>query len=146
MKKGIVFAFAIALMVLFVGCGIQNQLSGTAWGDANYKSSYELYKKSGAPASTVSGTYYEFISDGSYNTYDKDLLSSDSGQLPGMQIPDRYYESIYPSGTWFCEGHELHMKLNGSSVGIIYNASISGDTLTLEDKSGSAYMELYRIK
>lgn len=31
MKKGIVFALAIALMVLFVGCGLQNQLAGTKW-------------------------------------------------------------------------------------------------------------------
>lgn len=134
MKKGIVIGLAIALMVLFVGCGLKSQLNDTAWGDTEYVENYKLHKNNGLPAYYVTGLYYKFNSDGTYDTYDKELF------------PGSYYESIYPSGTWFCEGHELHMKVDGSSVGTIYDASISGDTLTLKDKSGSAFLELYRIE
>lgn len=143
MKKGIVIGLAIALMVLFVGCGLKSQLNDTAWGDTEYVENYKLHKNNGLPAYYVTGLYYKFNSDGTYDTFNKALLSD--SQIPGMQdMPVR--PGLYPSGTWFCEGHELHMKVDGSSVGTIYDASISGDTLTLEDKSGSAYMELYRIK
>ena len=124
MKKGIVIGLAIALMVLFVGCGLKSQLNDTAWGDTEYVENHNH----------LTGLYYKFNSDGTYDTYDKELFS------------DSYYESTHPSGTWFCEGHELHMKVDGSSVGTIYDASISGDTLTLKDKSGSAFLELYRIE
>ena len=104
MKKGIVIALAIAIVFLFTGCGIQNQLSGTKWQN--------------------SGAYYWFNSDGTYEVYD----------------------TFYTTGTWFCEGHELHMKPKGSSVGTIYDASISGNTLTLKDKLGSSFIELYRVE
>ena len=143
MKKGIVIALAIAVVFMFVGCGIQNQLKDTEWGDETYVEKLKLYETTGMPASYVTGVYYKFNADGTYDTFNKALLSD--SQIPGMQdMPVR--PGLYPSGTWFCEGHELHMKVDGSSVGTIYDASISGDTLTLEDKSGSAYMELYRIK
>lgn len=134
MKKGIVIALAIAVVFMFVGCGLKSQLNDTAWGDTEYVENYKLHKNNGLPAYYVTGLYYKFNSDGTYDTYDKELFS------------DSYYESTHPSGTWFCEGHELHMKVDGSSVGTIYDASISGDTLTLKDKSGSAFLELYMIE
>ena len=143
MKKGIVIALAIAVMFMFVSCGIQNQLKDTEWGDETYVENLKSYENAGMPAGYVTGVYYKFNADGTYDTFNKALLSD--SQIPDMQdMPVR--PGLYPSGKWSCEGNELHMMQNGSSVGIIYNASISGDTLTLEDKSGSAYMELYRIK
>ena len=130
MKKGIVIGLAIALMVLFVGCGLKSQLKDTAWGDTEYVEKHNH----------LTGLYYKFNSDGTYDTYDKDLVAD-------MDDYNReWYSSKFPSGTWFCEGHELHMKVDGSSVGTIYDASISGDTLTLKEKSGSAFLELYRIE
>ena len=137
MKKGIVIGLAIALMVLFVGCGLKSQLKDTAWGDTNC---LKIYKQNKEALYFAYGIYFKFNSDGTYDTYDKDLVAD---------IDDfnrEYYSSNFPSGTWFCEGHELHMKVDGSSVGTIYDASISGDTLTLKDKSGSAFLELYRIE
>jgi uncharacterized lipoprotein NlpE involved in copper resistance len=140
MKKGIVIALAIAVVFMFVGCGIQSQLKDTAWGDTEYVENYKLHKNNGLPAYYVTGLYYKFNSDGTYDTCDKDLVAD-------MDDFNReWYLSKFPSGTWFCEGHELHMKVDGSSVGTIYDASISGDTLTLKDKSGSAFLELYRIE
>ena len=137
MKKGIVIGLAIALMVLFVGCGLKSQLKDTAWGDTNCLKSYERNKEG---LYFERGTYYKFNSDGTYDTCNKDLVAD-------MNDYNReFYLSKFPSGTWFCEGHELHMKVDGSSVGTIYDASISGDTLTLKDKSGSAFLELYRIE
>ena len=62
MKKGIVIALAIAVVFMFVGCGVQNQLANTKWQmkytDEDYSLVYSYeFKESGDLISIVTETY-----------------------------------------------------------------------------------------
>ena len=62
MKKGIVIALAIAVVFLFVGCGVQNQLANTKWQmkitDEDYSLVYSYeFKENGYLIEIVTETY-----------------------------------------------------------------------------------------
>ena len=128
MKKGIAIALAL-VMVLFVGCGLENQLSGTKW-EIRASETYE-----GMTIESV--VTYDFQKDG-------DFVMSLGVFVGGVSAESQSY-----SGSWVVDGDELTIKLTveGESYVGYFIADIDGDTLTLTDKDDSSYKEvLTRVK
>ena len=128
MKKGIAIALAL-VMVLFVGCGLASQLSGTKW-EIRASETYE-----GMTIESV--VTYDFQKGG-------DFVMSLGVFVGGVSASSQSY-----SGSWVVAGDELtiNVTMEGESYVGYFIADIDGDTLTLTDKDDSSYKEvLTRVK
>ena len=124
MKKGIVIALAIAVVFLFVGCGVQNQLANTKWQmkytDEDYSLVYSYeFKESGDLISIVTETY-----EGESETSDP------------------------AKGKWFCVDNMLFIEDSEDYplVDGCYLAEIKKDELLLTVEDGYTMYKLTKVK
>ena len=124
MKKGIVIALAIAFMVLFVGCGVQNQLANTKWQmkytDEDYSLVYSYEFKE-------SGYLFEIVT----KTYEGESKSYDSKKCK-----------------WFCVDNMLFIEdsdFSGLENGC-YLAEIKKDELLLTVENANTMYKLTKVK
>lgn len=120
MKKGLAIALALVMMVLFVGCGLASQLSGTKW-EIRESETYE-----GMTVESV--VTFDFQKGG-------DFVMSLGAFVGGVSAASQSY-----SGSWVVEGDELTIKftMEGESYVGYFIADIDGDTLTLTAKDDSS--------
>lgn len=117
MKKGIVFALAIALMVLFVGCGLQNQLTGTKW---------EM-------------KYVEY--DYSRTTVTFDI--KESGSLLETTSYDGY--AYTEEGKWFCADDILFLEGDDLIYEGCYEVEINKDEMILTMEDSGTFIKLTKV-
>ena len=113
MKKGIVISVAIALMVLFVGCGISSQLAGTKW------------------QMKYSGKDYT-------DTYIFDLKESGDLTITVTETYDGESYSNTEEGKWFCADDLLFIEGDTNFDGC-YTVEIIKDEMILAEQSGYFY-------
>lgn len=118
MKKGIVFALAIALMVLFVGCGLQNQLAGTKW---------EM----------------KYVEDDYSETVTFDL--KESGSL--LETTTYVYEgkSYTEEGKWFCADDILFLEGDDLIFEGCYEVEINKDEMILTMEDSGIFIKLTKV-
>ena len=116
MKKGIAITLALVMMVLFVGCGLANQLVGTAWEYRIFDGGVETvetleFKEDNVLTVTITG-YYEGVEMLSYSA----------------------------NGTWSVFGNELTMEytIMGETVSGYTIAEVKGDEWILTDPDNSS--------
>lgn len=133
MKKGLAIALALVMMVLFVGCGLANQLSGTKW---EYVVNEEI----------VEGYHFEEVLIYEFKKGDVFVMSVNM-RVDGEVIPE-YTESV--TGTWVVDGDELTIRYSaeGESYIEIFTAEVDGDTLKLSTSSNgiSVTIPFTRVK
>lgn len=124
MKKGIVIALAIAVVFLFVGCGVQNQLANTKWQmkytDEDYSQVYS----------------YEFKESG-------DLISIETETYEGES------ETSDPKKSkWFCVDNMLFIEDSEDYLleDGCYLAEIKKDELLLTVEDGYTMYKLTKVK
>lgn len=116
MKKGIVFALAIALMVLFVGCGLQNQLAGTKW---------EM----------------KYVEDDYSRTVTFDL--KESGSLLETTTYDG--KSYTEEGKWFCADDILFLEGDDLTYKGCYEVEINKDEMILTVEDSGFFIKLTKV-
>jgi hypothetical protein len=133
MKKGIAITLALVMMVLFVGCGLANQLEGTKWEYVVYEETYE-------------GSHFEEVLIYEFNKDDVFVMSVNM-RVDGQVVPE-YTESV--KGTWAVDGDELTIRYSaeGESYIEIWTAEVDGDTLNLSTSSAgiSVTIPFTRVK
>lgn len=115
MKKGIVFALAIALMILFVGCGLQNQLAGTKW-EMKYDDSETVtfnLKESGTLLETTTYVY-----EG---------------------------KSYTEEGKWFCADDILFLEGDDLIYEGCYEVEINKDEMILTMEDSGIFIKLTKV-
>ena len=122
MKKGIAITLALVMMVLFVGCGLANQLEGTKW---------EITEsEDGATEKLV------------FNFQEESKLYS----MPEYDIE----ESFSMSGSWSVDGDQLTISYNDGEETVTETATaeIDGDklTLTVTEDGETEKVVLTRVK
>ena len=124
MKKGIVIGLAIAVVFLFVGCGVQNQLAGTKWQmkytDEDYSLVYSYEFKE-------SGYLFEIVTE----TYEGESETSDPKK-----------------SKWFCVDNMLFIEdsnFSGLKNGC-YLAEIKKDELLLTVENANTMYKLTKVK
>ena len=127
MKKGIAITLALVMMVLFVGCGLANQLEGTKW---------EMTEtEEGATSKLV----FDFQKEGK-------LVLTYSISMPEYNIN----QSFPMSGTWSVDGDQLTISYTdeGETITETATAEIDGDklTLTVTEDGETSKMVLTRVK
>lgn len=120
MKKGIVIALAITLMVLFVGCGLQNQLAGTKW-EMKY----------------VNEEYNTSV------TYTFDLKESGDFVLTFTETYDDESDSSSEEGKWFCADDQLFIE--GTELDGCYTVEIKKDEMTLAAEEEGYFFKLTKV-
>ena len=127
MKKGIAITLALVMMVLFVGCGLANQLEGTKW---------EM-------SETVDGATEKLVFD--FQKESK-LVLTVSYSMPEYDIE----ESFSMVGSWSVDGDQLTISYNdgGETVTETATAEIDGDklTLTVTEEGETSKMVLTRVE
>lgn len=115
MKKGIAITLALVMMVLFVGCGLANQLVGTKW----------EYRVSEDEIETVQTLEFK---------EDDVLVVTIAAYYDGAEMLN--YSA---TGTWSVVGNELTMEytLMGETVSGYTIVDIQGDKLVLTDPNDS---------
>ncbi len=127
MKKGIAITLALVMMVLFVGCGLANQLEGTKWEITESEDGYTQklvfdFQKESKLVLTVSYSMPEYDIDSSYSM----------------------------GGSWSVDGDQLTISYNydGETVKETCTAEIDGDklTLTVTEDGETEKMVLTRVE
>ena len=127
MKKGIAITLALVMMVLFVGCGLANQLEGTKWEITESEDGYTEklvfdFQKESKLVLTVSYSMPEYDIDSSYSM----------------------------GGSWSVDGDQLTISYNydGETVKETCTAEIDGDklTLTVTEDGETEKMVLTRVE
>ena len=127
MKKGIAITLALVMMVLFVGCGLANQLEGTKWEITESEDGYTQklvfdFQKESKLVLTVSYSMPEYDIDSSYSM----------------------------GGSWSVDGDQLTISYNydGETVKETCTAEIDGDklTLTVTEDGETEKVVLTRVK
>ena len=126
MKKGIAITLALVMMVLFVGCGLANQLEGTKW---------EITEsEDGATTKLV----FDFQKESK-------LVLTYSFSMPGYDVI-----SYSMGGSWSVDGDQLTISYNydGETVKETCTAEIDGDklTLTVTEDGETEKMVLTRVE
>lgn len=126
MKKGIAITLALVMMVLFVGCGLANQLEGTKW---------EITE-------TEDGVTQKLVFD--FQKESK-LVLTVSVSVPGYDVI-----SYSMGGSWSVDGDQLTISYNydGETVKETATAEIDGDklTLTVTEDGETEKMVLTRVE
>lgn len=127
MKKGIAITLALVMMVLFVGCGLANQLEGTKW---------EM-------SETVDGATEKLV----FNFQEESkLVLTVSYSMPEYDIE----ESFSMSGSWSVDGDQLTISYNDGEETVTETATaeIDGDklTLTVTEDGETEKVVLTRVK
>lgn len=120
MKKGIVFALAIALMVLFVGCGLQNQLAGTKW---------EM----------------KYVEDDYSRTVTFDLKESGSLVVTTTDVYDDESDSYTEEGKWFCADDILFLEGDDLIYEGCYEVEINKDEMILTVEDSGIFVKLTKV-
>lgn len=127
MKKGIAITLALVMMVLFVGCGLANQLEGTKW---------EM-------SETVDGATEKLVFD--FQKESK-LVLTVSYSMPEYDIE----ESFSMGGSWSVDGDQLTISYTDGEETVTETATaeIDGDklTLTVTEDGETEKMVLTRVK
>lgn len=127
MKKGIAITLALVMMVLFVGCGLANQLEGTKW---------EM-------SETVDGATEKLVFD--FQKESK-LVLTVSYSMPEYDIE----ESFSMTGSWSVDGDQLTISYTdgGETITETATAEIDGDklTLTVTEDGETEKVVLTRVK
>lgn len=127
MKKGIAITLALVMMVLFVGCGLANQLEGTKW---------EM-------SETVDGATEKLV----FNFQkDSKLVLTVSYSMPEYDIDS----SFSMSGSWSVDGDQLTISYTDGvdTITETATAEIDGDklTLTVTEDGETEKVVLTRVK
>ncbi|MBP3449390.1 MAG: DUF5004 domain-containing protein [Spirochaetaceae bacterium] len=127
MKKGIAITLALVMMVLFVGCGLANQLEGTKW---------EM-------SETVDGATEKLV----FNFQEESkLVLTVSYSMPEYDIE----ESFSMSGSWSVDGDQLTISYTDGvdTITETATAEIDGDklTLTVTEDGETEKVVLTRVK
>lgn len=127
MKKGIAITLALVMMVLFVGCGLANQLEGTKW---------EM-------SETVDGATEKLV----FNFQkDSKLVLTVSYSMPEYDIDS----SFSMSGSWSVDGDQLTISYTDGEETVTETATaeIDGDklTLTVTEDGETEKVVLTRVK
>lgn len=127
MKKGIAITLALVMMVLFVGCGLANQLEGTKW---------EM-------SETVDGATEKLV----FNFQEESkLVLTVSYSMPEYDIDS----SFSMSGSWSVDGDQLTISYNDGEETVTETATaeIDGDklTLTVTEDGETEKVVLTRVK
>lgn len=126
MKKGIAITLALVMMVLFVGCGLANQLEGTKWEITESEDGYTQklvfdFQKESKLVLTVS-----------------------------VSVPDYPVQSFSMGGSWSVDGDQLTISYNDGeeTVSETATAEIDGDklTLTVTEDGETSKMVLTRVE
>lgn len=132
MKKGIAITLALVMMVLFVGCGLANQLEGTKW-------ELRQSESSGGVTSEIIVTY-DFQKD---NVFKMSMDFYMNGELIS-----EYSGSA--TGKWYVDGDELTIEHTegGVTTKEVCTAEIDGDVLKLSMTDGGVTqtISLNRVK
>lgn len=127
MKKGIAITLALVMMVLFVGCGLANQLEGTKWEITESEDGY------------TQKLVFDFQKDSK-------LVLTVSYSMPEYDIDSSYSMS----GSWSVDGDQLTISYNydGETVSETATAEIDGDklTLTVTEDGETSKMVLTRVE
>lgn len=127
MKKGIAITLALVMMVLFVGCGLANQLEGTKWEITESEDGYTQklvfdFQKESKLVLTVSYSMPEYDIDSSFSM----------------------------SGSWSVDGDQLTISYTdgGETITETATAEIDGDklTLTITEDGETEKMVLTRVE
>lgn len=120
MKKGIVFALAIALMVLFVGCGLQNQLAGTKW---------EM----------------KYVEDDDSETVTFDLKESGPLLVTTTVVYNGESDSYTEEGKWFCADDILFLEGDDLTYEGCYEVEINKDEMILTVEDSGFFIKLTKV-
>lgn len=127
MKKGIAITLALVMMVLFVGCGLANQLEGTKW---------EITESEDGYTQKLVFNFQE----------ESKLVITVSYSMPEYDIE----ESFSMGGSWSVDGDQLTISYNdgGETVTETATAEIDGDklTLTVTEDGETSKMVLTRVE
>lgn len=127
MKKGIAITLALVMMVLFVGCGLANQLEGTKWEITDSEGGY------------TQKLVFDFQKDSK-------LVLTVSYSMPGYDIE----ESFSMPGSWSVDGDQLTVSYTDGvdTITETATAEIDGDklTLTVTEDGETEKMVLTRVK
>lgn len=127
MKKGIAITLALVMMVLFVGCGLANQLEGTKW---------EITESEDGVTQKLVFNFQE----------ESKFVLTVSVSVPEFD----YEESFSMSGSWSVDGDQLTISYNdgGETVTETATAEIDGDklTLTVTEDGETEKVVLTRVK
>jgi hypothetical protein len=127
MKKGIAITLALVMMVLFVGCGLANQLEGTKWEITESEDGY------------TEKLVFDFQKESK-------LVLTVSYSMPEYDIE----ESFSMGGSWSVDGDQLTISYNdgGETVTETATAEIDGDklTLTVTEDGETSKMVLTRVE
>ena len=127
MKKGIAITLALVMMVLFVGCGLANQLEGTKWEITESEDGY------------TEKLVFDFQKESK-------LVLTVSYSMPEYDIE----ESFSMGGSWSVDGDQLTISYNydGETVKETCTAEIDGDklTLTVTEDGETEKMVLTRVE
>ena len=127
MKKGIAITLALVMMVLFVGCGLANQLEGTKWEITESEDGY------------TEKLVFDFQKESK-------LVLTVSYSMPEYDIE----ESFSMGGSWSVDGDQLTISYNdgGETVTETATAEIDGDklTLTVTEDGETEKMVLTRVE
>ena len=127
MKKGIAITLALVMMVLFVGCGLANQLEGTKWEITESEDGY------------TEKLVFDFQKESK-------LVLTVSYSMPEYDIE----ESFSMGGSWSVDGDQLTISYNygGETITETATAEIDGDklTLTVTEDGETSKMVLTRVE
>ena len=128
MKKGIAITLALVMMVLFVGCGLANQLEGTKWEITESEDGY------------TEKLVFDFQKESK-------LVLTVSYSMPEYDIDS----SFSMSGSWSVDGDQLTISYNdgeGNTITETGTAEIDGDklTLTVTEDGETEKMVLTRVE
>lgn len=127
MKKGIAITLALVMMVLFVGCGLANQLEGTKWEITESEDGY------------TEKLVFDFQKESK-------LVLTVSYSMPEYDIEG----SSSMSGSWSVDGDQLTISYNDGEETVTETATaeIDGDklTLTVTEDGETEKMVLTRVK
>lgn len=128
MKKGIAITLALVMMVLFVGCGLANQLEGTKWELRESEETVEVVM------------IYEFQKD--------NVLKMSMEMYLDGELMSEYSESV--TGKWYVDGDQLTIEVtqNGVTTKETCTAEIDDDVLklTMTDGGVTQTVSLNRVK
>ena len=140
MRKGIILALTLVVMVLLVGCGVQNQLADTKWKYENTRFEY-YFDTETVDEKEGLVTYietYEYKKDGTYLcTYKTDYSAEleEYGKILesyGMDNPYKDTEIKSDPAKWYCDGDKLYIESSEYPMAKIYDVIILDDELILK--------------
>ena len=160
MKKGIVFALAILMMFVLVGCGtnendsIDQQLFGTSW----YHTTETVTEIGPGYIPEYSNDRYDEITlkitTTITYTFNSDTFSSNS-EVITYTIGEKWgYDPYYPeyegtstetesvNGTWHFENDRLYLIADNATTGVSYSVFIIDDELILENEYAGTFIRL----